>query len=49
MGVRVGVNPLRWKGQTRNWQRIHVVHLNPDRDDKISAVSQPRSQELKAA
>jgi putative transposase len=42
-------NPLRWKGQTRNWQRIHVVHLNPDRDDKISAVSQPRNQELKAA
>jgi len=25
-------NPLRWRGPTRNWQRIHAVHLNPDRD-----------------
>ncbi len=23
-------NPLRWKGATRNWQRIDIVHLNPD-------------------
>jgi len=42
-------NPLRWKGQTCNWRRIHVVHLTPDRDDKISAVSQPHNRELKAA
>lgn len=42
-------NPLRWKGATRNWQRIHVVHLNPDRADLSSAISQPRNQELKAA
>ena len=42
-------NPLRWKGQTRNWQRIDVVHLNPDRTDKISVVPQPRNQEQKAA
>lgn len=42
-------NPLRWKGQTRNWRRIDVVHLNPDRTDKISVVPQPRNQEQKAA
>jgi hypothetical protein len=42
-------NPLRWKGQTRNWQRIHAVHLNPDRYDKISAVSQPRNQGAKSS
>jgi len=42
-------NPLRWKAQTRNWQRIDVVHLNPDRTDKISVVPQPRNQEQKAA
>jgi hypothetical protein len=21
-------NPLRWKGDTRNWQRVRAVHLN---------------------
>jgi putative transposase len=26
-------NPLRWSGNTRNWQRIHEVHLNPDQAD----------------
>lgn len=26
-------NPLRWSGNTRNWQRIHEVHLNPDQVD----------------
>jgi len=24
-------NPQRWSGPTRNWQRIHAVHLNPDK------------------
>jgi putative transposase len=23
-------HPQRWRGPTRNWQRIQVVHLNPD-------------------
>jgi hypothetical protein len=23
-------HPERWSGTTRNWQPIHVVHLNPD-------------------
>ena len=26
-------NPLRWKRSTRNWQRIDIVHLNPDQLD----------------
>jgi hypothetical protein len=26
-----------------------MTHLNPDRDDRISAVAQPRNQEIKAA
>jgi transposase InsO family protein len=42
-------NPLRWKGPTRNWQPIQVVHLNPDRADPDSVISQPHNQELKAA
>jgi hypothetical protein len=42
-------HPLRWKGATRDWQRIHVVHLNPDRADCNAATLQPRSPELKAA
>jgi len=23
-------HPQRWSGSTRNWQPVHVVHLNPD-------------------
>ena len=23
-------HPERWRGATRNWERIHVVHLNPE-------------------
>jgi putative transposase len=42
-------HPLRWKGATREWQRIHVVHLNPDRADRSAATLQPCSPELKAA
>jgi len=42
-------NPLRWKGPTRNWKRIHVVHLNPDRDDDHRVIPQPRYEERKAA
>ncbi len=41
--------PLRWKGATRNWTRIHTVHLNPDRDDDQDAISTARNQERKAA
>ena len=24
------LNPLRWSGNTRNWQRVDIVHLNPN-------------------
>ena len=24
-------NPQRWSGNTRNWQRVEAVHLNPDK------------------
>jgi transposase InsO family protein len=24
-------NPQRWRGTTRNWQRVQAVHLNPDK------------------
>ncbi|WP_431607478.1 hypothetical protein [Paraburkholderia tropica] len=41
-------NPLRWKGPTRNWQRVHAVHLNPDRSDN-QGVAPNRHQEKKAA
>ena len=27
-------NPLRWKRQTRNWRRVMVVHLNPEKADQ---------------
>jgi transposase InsO family protein len=42
-------NPLRWKGTTRDWQRVHSVHLNPDRAESNSTTSNPAHQEKKAA
>jgi transposase InsO family protein len=42
-------NPLRWKGPTRNWQRIRAVHLNPDRADDQGVIPEHRNQERKAA
>jgi putative transposase len=42
-------HPLRWKGATRNWKRVHVVHLNPDRAEPDSVIPHPRHQERKAA
>lgn len=38
-------HPARWSGNTRNWQRIDTVHLNPDQH-KIAKEQQP---ELKKA
>jgi putative transposase len=26
--------PERWRGKTRNWEPVHVVYLNPDKEDK---------------
>lgn len=34
-------HPERWSGNTRNWQRIDIVHLNPDQH-KIEKEQQPR-------
>ncbi|MFC0691870.1 integrase core domain-containing protein [Paraburkholderia humisilvae] len=42
-------NPLRWKGPTRNWQRIDTVHLNPDRISNQRVTPQRLNQETKAA
>ena len=42
-------NPLRWKGPTRNWTRVHTVHLNPDQTDKSELIRRPHQQEQKAA
>jgi putative transposase len=42
-------NPLRWKGRTRNWQRVGAVHLNPDRIDNQGVAPQRPNQERKAA
>lgn len=30
-------HPARWSGATRNWQPIHAVTLNPERDSVINA------------
>lgn len=29
-------NPSRWSRQTRNWSRVEVVHLNPERKEKTA-------------
>ena len=42
-------HPLRWKGATRDWQRVHVVHLNPGRAEPTVDIRRPRNEELKAA
>jgi putative transposase len=43
-------NPQRWSGTTRNWQRVHVVHLNPDKDDTDrNPITKEITQNKKAA
>lgn len=42
-------NPLRWRGPTRNWQRIHAVHLNPDRDKTVTHTPKKEESETKKA
>jgi hypothetical protein len=32
-------NPKRWSGQTRNWSRIDVVTLNPEREKAVANVA----------
>jgi hypothetical protein len=33
-------NPNRWSGQTRNWDRITQVHLNPETQKKQNQTTQ---------
>ena len=42
------LHPLRWKGPTRNWQRIALVHLNPEPSHN-EAPSQPHNHDRMAA
>jgi putative transposase len=43
-------NPQRWSGTIRNWQRVHAVHLNPDKDDtNHNPITKERIQHKKAA
>lgn len=43
-------NPQRWSRSPRNWQRIQVVHLNPDQADiKHQSNSEENNQYKKAA
>lgn len=37
------LNPLRWSGNTRNWQRVDVVHLNPNQT-KVEKETQPETK-----
>jgi hypothetical protein len=30
-------NPSRWSGKTRNWEPIHSVALNPEREPEVQA------------
>ena len=36
-------NPQRWTGNTRNWESIQAVHLNPD---KLEANSKSNTEEI---
>lgn len=40
-------HPNRWSGELRNWTRIDVVHLSPERKEAPSA--QPRTSLKRAA
>ena len=43
-------HPQRWRGPTRNWQRIPVVHLNPDQTDaKVNDSKEEKTNTQKAA
>ncbi len=41
-------NPRRWSRQTRNWQPIDVVTLNPERDPLQSAGAMPEQNRMAA-
>jgi hypothetical protein len=37
-------NPARWSGQTRNWEPIGPVTLNPERDAVAAAIPNPSAE-----
>lgn len=41
--------PSRWSGNTRNWQPITTVTLNPERDSVAQAATNPRDNGQVAA
>lgn len=41
--------PSRWSGNTRNWQSITTVTLNPERDSVAQAATNPRDNGQVAA
>ena len=40
-------HPQRWSGSTRNWQPVHVVHLNPDQHKPSKPHRKEDQSELK--
>ena len=42
-------NPHRWSKQTRNWNRVTIVELNPGRRKKERKDNQIRTEQLKAS
>ncbi len=40
-------NPERWSGATRNWNRVHVVHLNPEHQGIEKNNLEERKHQLK--
>jgi hypothetical protein len=42
-------NPRRWARHTRNWARIDVVTLNPERTDVIAAAATDRTEIQRSA
>jgi len=44
-----GQTPSRWSGNTRNWQPITTVILNPERDSVAQAATNPRDNGQVAA
>ena len=41
-------NPQRWSGKTRNWERIEVVHLNPENHQKKACLNHEKPLKLAA-
>jgi transposase InsO family protein len=42
-------NPRRWSGATRNWSRMDVVTLNPERNDVVAASAAAGSDKRQSA